>query len=163
MALNKHKEYEHSEKTKEMCRRSCQRIREENGRRKLRAENSPTRRTETGSQRNRFGCLQKCARSGALSVGSERNESHEASHLLSDHHQLHRLDDEMKLRSLLCLPKSHRRKQSKARSELGVGPSEGRNEVVSRPTESAPDLRIGTPTLPTSSPLAVRDLESNGK
>jgi hypothetical protein len=31
-----------------------------------------------------------------------------------------------------------------------------------RPTESTPDLRIGTSTLPTSSPLTPRDQESNG-
>ena len=98
----------------------------------------------------------------ASSVGSERNESHEASHLLSDHHQLHRLSDEMKFSNLLPLPKIHRRERSRARSE--IGPTEGQTEAdpaVPRPMESTPDLRIATSTLtPTSSPSIPRDQES---
>ena len=100
----------------------------------------------------------------ALSVGPKRNESHGASHLLSDHRgELHRLGDEMKLPSFLRLPKSHRRKRSEARSELEIGPTESQNEVVPRPTESTPDSRFGTSTLPTatSSHLTAHDQESN--
>ena len=99
----------------------------------------------------------------ALSVDSKWGECHAASHLLSYHH-LHRPSDDMKLLRFLCLPKSHRRARSKARSE--IGPTEdqsGADPVVRipRPTESAPDLRIGISTLPTPSPLTSRDQESN--
>ena len=100
----------------------------------------------------------------ALSVGPEWDESHEASYLLSYHH-LHRPNDEMKLPNFLRPPKIHRRKRSKARSELGIGPVEDQNEadpVVPRRTESTPDLQIDTSSLPKFSPLSPRDQESNG-
>ena len=71
----------------------------------------------------------------------------------------------MKLPSFLRVPKIHRRTRSRARSE--VDPVEGQNEAGPaasrlRPTESTPDLRIGTPTLPTPSPLTPHDQESGG-
>ena len=98
----------------------------------------------------------------ALGVGSEWNESHEASSLLSDRH-LRRLSDDMKLPSFLRLPKSHRRSRSKARSELDTGPAEGQTEAaLPRPAESTPDLRIATSTLSIPSPLNPRNRESNG-
>ena len=53
-------------------------------------------------------------------VGSEWNENHEASYMLS-HYRLHRPNDEMKLPNFLRPPKIHRRKRSKVRSELEVG------------------------------------------
>ena len=76
---------------------------------------------------------------------------------------LHRLSDKMKLLKYLCLPKSYRRERSKARSE--IGPIEGQSGAglaVLRPTESAPDLRIGTSTVPAPSPLVLSNQESNG-
>ena len=102
----------------------------------------------------------------ALSVGSEWNEGHEASHLLSHHHlPAHADSEKMKLPSFLRIPKIHRRTRSRARSE--IDPIEGQNEPDPaasrlRPTESTPDLRIGTPTLPTPSPWAPHDQESGG-
>jgi hypothetical protein len=99
----------------------------------------------------------------ALNVGSKRDECHEAGYLLS-HHHLHRLSDDMKLPKFLRLPKSLRRSRSKAKSEIAPI-DENQSEAdptTPRPTESTPDLRIGTSTLPTSSPLATRDQESNG-
>ena len=74
---------------------------------------------------------------------------------------LHRPSDEMKLLKLLCLPKTHRRARSRARSE--IGPVEDQTGLAApRPTESAPDLRIGTSTLPAPSPLTPNDQESTG-
>jgi len=70
----------------------------------------------------------------------------------------------MKLPKFLRLPEKYRRARNKAGSE--IGPIEGQSEAnpaTPRPTESTPDLRIGTSTLPTLSPLAPRDKESNGK
>lgn len=98
----------------------------------------------------------------ASSPGSERNESHESSHLLS-HRHLHRPRDNMKLPKFLRPPKIHRRNRSKARSE--IGPVEGQNEVdqaTPRPTESTPDLRAGTSILPTPGPSTSRNQESSG-
>ena len=69
----------------------------------------------------------------------------------------------MKLPKFLRLPGSHRRNQSKARSE--AGPIEGQGEVdpaAPRPTESTPDLRVGTLISPAPSPLIPRNQESNG-
>ena len=69
----------------------------------------------------------------------------------------------MKLPKFLRPPKSHRRPQSKARSE--ISPTEGQSEVDPtgpRPIESTPDLRMGTPTLPTPDPLTARGREPNG-
>ena len=98
----------------------------------------------------------------ALSVGPERTERHEADYPLS-HHHLHRPSDKMKLFKFLCLPKSHRRARSKARSEIGpIGDQGEAGLTVPRPTESAPDLRVTTSTLPTSTPLTLRDQEPNG-
>ena len=69
----------------------------------------------------------------------------------------------MKLPKFLSPLKRHRRQRSKARSE--ISPTEVQCEVdpaVPRPTESTPDLHIGTSTPPTPSPLTARDQESNG-
>jgi len=69
----------------------------------------------------------------------------------------------MKLPKFLRLPKSHRRARSKAGSEIGS--IEGQSEAdlaAPRPTESTPDLQIGTSTLPTPSPLVPHNQESNG-
>ena len=98
----------------------------------------------------------------ALSVVPEWNESHEASYLLS--HHLHPPNDEMKLPKFLRPPKIHRRRRSKARSELEIDPIEDQTEadlVVPRRTESTPDLQTGVSTLPTSSPLSPRNQESD--
>ena len=98
----------------------------------------------------------------ALIVGPEWDECHEASYLLS-HHHLHHLNSEMKSLKSLFPPKSHRRQQSKARSE--INPAEGQSEVGSaaqRPTESSPDLHPGASTLPTPGSSAVHDQESSG-
>ena len=97
----------------------------------------------------------------ALSVGSEWNESHEASSPLSYHH-LRRLSDKMKFPKFLRIPKLCRPALSETRSE--ISPIEAQNEadlVTPRPTESAPDLRIGASNFPTPSPLAPDDQESN--
>jgi len=69
----------------------------------------------------------------------------------------------MKFSKLLPLPKGHRRRRSKARSKIGSieGQSEP-NTVAPHPTKSTPDLRVGTSTSPTSSPLTPRDQVSNG-
>ena len=76
---------------------------------------------------------------------------------------LRRLGDKMKLLKFLCLPKGHRRARSVARSEIGPIEGEGGADLaVLRPTESAPDLRIGTSTLPKPSPLIHRNQESDG-
>jgi hypothetical protein len=105
----------------------------------------------------------------ALSVGSKWNESHEADYPLSSHHlhliytNLHRPSDNMKWRDFLSIPKKHRRTRSKARSELD--PIEASSEAdlaVPRPTESTPDLRIGTSTLPTPDPLISGDQKPSG-
>ena len=68
----------------------------------------------------------------------------------------------MELPSVPNLSKNDRQGRSEARGELEIGLIEGRNEAVPRLMESAPDLRIGTSTLPMSSPLTARDQESNG-
>ena len=52
--------------------------------------------------------------------------------------------------------------RSETRSE--IGPIESQSEAnlaAPRPTESTPDLRIDTSTLPTPNPLTSRDQESN--
>ena len=81
------------------------------------------------------------------------------------HASLHRPRDEMKWRDFLPLPKKHRRARSGARSEVGSlkAPSDVDLPVAPRPTESTPDLRIGTSALPMSSPLAPRDQEPKGE
>ena len=87
----------------------------------------------------------------ALRIVSKWSECHEVSYLLSNHH-LRRLNTKM-FSKFLSLSKSHRKNRSKARSE--INPIEGQSELhpaVPRPTESAPDLRIGTSTLPMPSP-----------
>jgi len=69
----------------------------------------------------------------------------------------------MKWRKLLRVPKKLHRAQSEARSEIGSVEGQGGADLTApRPAESTPDLRIGTSTLPTSSPLVPRDQESNG-
>ena len=88
--------------------------------------------------------------------------SHEAGRLLS-HHHLHRKIDKMKLPKFLCIPKLCRPTRSETRSE--ISPIEGQGEpdpTVPRPTESTPDLRIGTSTLPVPGPLTPRDENSGG-
>ena len=76
---------------------------------------------------------------------------------------LHRPRNEMGWRDFLRVPKKHRRARSEARGEVESlkGPSDV-DLVALRITESTPDLRIGTSTLPTPSPLAFRDQEPNG-
>ena len=68
----------------------------------------------------------------------------------------------MKWRDFLLVPKKHRRARSGARSEVGSlkVPSDV-DLAAPRPTESTPDLRIGTPTLPMPGPLTPRDQEPN--
>ena len=61
-------------------------------------------------------------------------------------HHPYRKSDDMGLRDFLRLPKFDRRKRSKARSEIGNANEDG--PPVQRPTESTPDLRIGTSTSP---------------
>ena len=95
----------------------------------------------------------------ALNIDSEWNECHEASYLLSNHHLRH-LKSRMKLPKFLRLPGSHCRQRSKARSEMGATEGQGGvNPTIPRPTESTPDLLIGTSTLPAPSPCGQ---ESNG-
>ena len=130
----------------------------QNGRGKLAGdESSLIRRRETG------GTVLDRQIASALSVGPEWNECHETSYLLL-HHHLYRLSDHMKLPNLLPLPKGHRRGQSKARSEIGSTKDQGEPDPLAQrpPLESAPDLQIGTPVLPTPSPLTSRDQGSNG-
>ena len=82
----------------------------------------------------------------------------------SKYASLRRHRDKMKWRDLLRVSKSHHQARSGTRSEGGSlkSPS-GVNLVVRRPTESTPDLRIGTSALPMSSPLAPRDQEPKGE
>jgi hypothetical protein len=105
----------------------------------------------------------------ALSVGSKWNEGHEANYPLSPHHlhliytNLHRPSDNMKWRNFLPIPKKHGRTRSKARSE--IDPIEASSEAdlaAPRPTESTPDLRIGTSTLPTPDPPISGDQKPSG-
>ena len=70
----------------------------------------------------------------------------------------------MGLRDLLGIPKRHRRKHSKARSE--IGPTEGTDEVDLAPPHltsgSTPDLRLGA-AIPTSpGPSTARGQVTNG-
>jgi len=69
----------------------------------------------------------------------------------------------MGLRDFLSLPKDPRRSRSTPRSEITSTEGQGEADVVAhrRPTESTPDLRIGSSTSTTSSPLTSRDRESN--
>ena len=69
----------------------------------------------------------------------------------------------MRLRDLLCIPKSHRRAQSEPRNKIGPIEAQGRvGFATPRPTESTPDLRVGGSILPVPSPLAFHAQESNG-
>jgi len=88
---------------------------------------------------------------------------HEADHLLSHHHLIRQSTPTMEWRDFLPAPKKHRRARSGARTEVGSlkDPSDA-DLVAPRPTESTPDLRVGTSTLPMPSPLTSRDQESNG-
>ena len=95
-----------------------------------------------------------------LNVGSEWNECHEVSHLLSRHH-LNRPSDKMES-NFLCLPIGHHRTPSKARSN--ISPIEDQSEAgqtVLHPSGSTPDLRIGTSALPSSRPSTPRNQESD--
>ena len=95
--------------------------------------------------------------------GSKCNECHVANYLLSSHH-LHRPGSDMGLRDFLSLPKDPRRSRSKARSDIVPLEGQGDADLVAhqRSAESTPDLRIGSSTSTTSSPLTSRDRESNG-
>lgn len=69
----------------------------------------------------------------------------------------------MKFSKLLPLPESHPLNQRKARSEIGV--TEGQGEVdptVPHPTESTPNARVGTSTLPMPSHPTPRDQKTGG-
>jgi hypothetical protein len=94
---------------------------------------------------------------------NDRRESHGSIYLPLPN-RLRRSSDDMGLRDFLGLPKRHRRKESKARSE--IGPNEGTGEVdlvLPRPTAgSAPDLQIGTSTSTTTGPSTTRGQEPNG-
>jgi len=69
----------------------------------------------------------------------------------------------MKLPKFLRLPKSNRRARSKARSEIGSIEGQSEADIATpHPTESTPDLQIGTSTLPTPSPLIPRNQELDG-
>ena len=101
----------------------------------------------------------------ALNLGPEWNLCHEADHLLSHHHlrQSTPTRNEMGWRDLLRVPKKHRRARSEVRSEVEYLKDTSDVDLVgSRPTESTPDLRIGSSTLPTPSPLTSRNQNSNG-
>ena len=98
----------------------------------------------------------------ALSIGSEWNEATRPAVCYRTIIYTEK-NDKMKLPKFLRLPKFHRRTRSKARSE--IGPIEGQGEpdpTVPRPTESTPDLRIGTSTLPALGPSTPRDENSGG-
>lgn len=67
------------------------------------------------------------------------------------------------MRKFIPLRKGHHRARSETRSD--IGPIEAQMEVDPlelRPTESTPDLGIGSSTLPTPGPLASHDQESSG-
>jgi hypothetical protein len=67
------------------------------------------------------------------------------------------------LRDFLRLPRKDRRARSEARSEANpIGAPSKTDLAVPRSTESSPDLRIGSSTLPTPSPLTLGDQESSG-
>jgi len=69
----------------------------------------------------------------------------------------------MKWRKFLHLPKTLRRTQSEARSEIGsVKDQSEANPSAPRRSESTPDLQTGTSTLPMSGPSISRDQESSG-
>ena len=68
---------------------------------------------------------------------------------------LHQRHNKMKWRDFLPVPKRHRRKRSKARSEVGSN-EDGAGQVALRPTESTPDLGIGASILPVPTPLTSR-------
>ena len=69
----------------------------------------------------------------------------------------------MKLRDLLCIPRSHRRAQSEPRNKIGpIEAQGGVGPATPRPTESTPDLRVRDSILPVPSPLAFHDQESDG-
>ena len=80
---------------------------------------------------------------------------------------LHRPSDNMGLRdgvrNLLSPPPKDRRARSEARSEAASNADPGEvGSGVPRPAKSSPDLRIGSPTLPTPGPSTPRDQESKG-
>ena len=101
----------------------------------------------------------------ALILGSDWNECHEAGYLLSHYHlrQSTPTCNKMGWRDFLHVPKKRRRAQNGARNEVGSLRGAGESDLVApRPTESAPDLRSGSPNPPTSSPLASHNQESIG-
>ena len=74
---------------------------------------------------------------------------------------LHRRRNKMKWKDFLPIPKKHRRKRSKARSE--VGSNEGEVDPVAlHPTGLTPDLGAGASISPAPTPLTSRRHESNG-
>ena len=101
----------------------------------------------------------------ALSAGTKRNESHESNDPLS-HRHLHPHSDNMGLRdgirNLLSLPRKDRRARSEARGrDASIADPGEVGQVVPRPAESSPDLRIGPSTSPAPGPLTSRDHESS--
>lgn len=93
---------------------------------------------------------------------SPRGLTHPSATALDHPHRI--ASDNMGLREFLNIPKLHRRKRSKARSD--IGPSEDTlgqgNLGVARPTESTPDLQTSATTSTTPGPPTVRGQESNG-
>ena len=84
------------------------------------------------------------------------------SYLLSNHH-LRQFNSKMKLPKFLRPPRGRRQTRRAAGSEISL--VEGQSEAdpaALRPTESTPDLRIGTSILPVPGPLAPHNQESSG-
>ena len=78
-------------------------------------------------------------------------------------HHSHRRRDEMKWKKFLPVPKKHRHTQSKAGNEVGSIDDRGEaGPVTLRPTESTPDLEIGSSTLSMPNPLTSRGHKING-
>ena len=91
------------------------------------------------------------------------HESHESIYLPLPHH-LRQISDNMGLREFLGIPKRHRRKKSKARSE--IDPTEGTDEVgLARPrltSGSTPDLQISASISTSPGPSTAGGQRSNG-
>ena len=92
----------------------------------------------------------------ALSGDPERDDSHEASYLLS-HHHLHRPSDNMQK-----LRKTHPRTENKAKSKLApIEDQEEPDAAAPGPTESTPDPQIGTSSLAMLSTSSVATLSTS--
>ena len=98
-----------------------------------------------------------------VQVRGESHESHVSIYLPLPHH-LRRISHNMGLREFLGIPKRHRRKHSKARSE--IGPTEGTDEVDPAPLRltsgSTPDLQISASISTSPGPSTAGDQRSNG-